>query len=189
MMAVAAAAFSRGRSAALFVVSGIATGSLVWAAAVALGLGALFEAFPPLLTVLKFVGGAYLIYLAGRAVVTAIRGTDTVVKSGNGTALSPVAAWRRGCIVVLTNPKAALMWSAIATFLYGAGLGGREVLLFGPLVALSAALIYGSYGLLFSSGLAMKTYQRFARWIELVFGAAFGTLGALLVADGVRSLR
>lgn len=188
MMAVAGAALRQGRGAALLVVSGIATGSLVWAAAVAIGFGALFSAVPALLTLLKFAGGAYLLYLAVRAVVAAIRGSAVSIRDGSEE-LSPLGAWRRGCLVVLTNPKAALMWSAVATFLYGAGYSNLEVLGFGPLVALSAALIYGTYGLLFSSGLAVSAYRRFARWIEAVFGALFGALGVMLLADGVRSLR
>ena len=91
--------------------------------------------------------------------------------------------------VVLTNPKAALMWSAIATFLYGAGLPMLAVLAFGPLVAISATIIYGGYGVLFSSPLAGRTYARFARQVELLFGVAFGTLGGLLLLAGVRAMR
>ena len=91
--------------------------------------------------------------------------------------------------MVLTNPKAALMWSAIATFLFGAGLPMLAVLAFGPLVAISALLIYGTYGLIFSSRIAGEFYRRFARAIEFVFGATFGVLGWLLVLAGIRALR
>lgn len=188
MMAVAAAAFAQGRSAALLVVAGIATGSLIWAAAVAVGFGALFTAVPVLLTVLKFVGGAYLAYLGIRALIAAFRGTAGSLAASRDR-MSLTGAWLRGILVVLTNPKSLLMWSAIATFLYGSGYSSVQVLEFGPLVALSAALIYGGYGLLFSSGLAMAAYYRFSRWIEGVFGMIFGALGVTLIADGIRSLR
>jgi threonine/homoserine/homoserine lactone efflux protein len=188
MMAVAEAALGQGRRAALFVVAGIATGSLAWALLMALGLGAVFHAFPALLTVLKFVGGAYLGYLGLRALVSVRRG-----KSLNPVPLagerSSVAAWRQGLLVVLTNPKAALMWSAIATFLFGAGLGGLEVLAFGPVVALSATAIYGTYGIIFSTGVALGFYQRFARVIQALFGIIFGGLGAALIWSGLRDLR
>ena len=62
-------------------------------------------------------------------------------------------------------------------------------LVFGPLVAISALLIYGGYGLLFSSRIAGHLYERFARAIEFVFGAAFGALGGVLVLAGIRALR
>ena len=188
MFAVIAVALGRGRRAALLVVSGIASGTLVWAALTALGLGALFTAVPALLTLLKFVGGAYLCVMGYRGLSAARRGDAAALRSETRP-LSDLAAWRRGFFVVMTNPKALLMWMAIATLLFGAGLGGGEVVLFGPLVALSATLIYGAYGVLFSSGPASRGYARFWRWIEAAFGTAFGALGLTLIVSGLRDLR
>ena len=188
MMAVAGAALKQGRGAALLVVSGIASGTVVWCVGTAFGLGTLFAAFPALLTVLTFVGAAYLFWLAGRSILSAWRGNATGFKA-NAETLTAWGAWRRGLTVVLLNPKAALMWSAISTFLYGAGAPMTAVLILGPLVAASALLIYGAYGLLFSSRLAGTVYARFSRVIEFIFGAAFGALGALLLLAGVRAMR
>ena len=64
-----------------------------------------------------------------------------------------------------------------------------SVLAFGPFVAVTATLIYGAYGLIFSSSIAGRFYRRFARGVEFVFGAAFGALGAVLLATGIRALR
>lgn len=188
MFAVIETALGRGRRAALLVSVGIASGTLVWAALASLGLGAVFAAAPALLTALKFIGGAYLCYLGFRALRTALGGTDAAPRPET-RALSDIAAWRRGFFVVVTNPKALLMWLALATFLFGAGLNPGQVLAFGPVVALSAALIYGFYGVMFSTRLASRSYARFWRWIEAAFGIAFGALGATLVFSGIRDLR
>jgi threonine efflux protein len=188
MMAVAALALGQGRKAALLVVAGIATGTLVWAAAVVLGLGALFAAFPLLLTLLKFAGGFYLLFMGFKALHTIFSGKAPAVRAATAT-LSDRAAWRRGFFVVMTNPKAALMWSALATFLFGSGLNGMQVLAFGPVVALSAMAIYGTYAILFSTGMAMRAYTRFWRMLEAAFGLAFGALGATLLIWGVQDLR
>ena len=188
LMAVADAALGQGRRSALLVVSGIASGSLLWALLTALGLGALFEVYPILLTVLKFAGGGYLLYMGLRALWAIRKGQGMLLATGTGQ-LSDFAAWRRGFVVVMTNPKAALMWSAIATFLFGAGLTQWQVLAFGPVVAISALAIYGTYGMLFSTGMAMSVYDRFARAIQAVFGVAFGALGGALVWSGIRDLR
>lgn len=188
MFAVAEAALGQGRRAALMVVAGINTGMLVWATGVAIGLGALFEGLPMLLTALKFVGGAYLIYLAFKGLKAAIAPGGPTVRAAKGR-LSDIAAWRRGFLVIMTNPKAALMWSAVATFLFGMGLSNVEVLAFGPLAAASGLAIYGTYGLLFSTGLATRVFQRFWRIIEAIFGTAFGALGAMLFVSGARDLR
>ena len=106
MMAVAGAALKQGRSAALLVVSGIATGSLVWAALTAFGLGELFRRFPHLLTALMFLGGAYLLWLAVRSLLSAWRGEIGGLRA-NAEQLSSLGAWWRGLLVVLTNPKAS----------------------------------------------------------------------------------
>ena len=188
MMAVAGAALKQGRSTSLFVVSGIATGSLVWAALTAFGLGELLRRFPQLLSAMMFVGAAYLLWLAVRSLIAAWRG-DFKGPQANADQLTPLGAWRRGLVVVLTNPKGALMWSAIAAYLFGAGLPMLSVLAFGPFVAVTATLIYGAYGLIFSSQLAGQFYRRFARGVEFAFGAAFGALGAVLFATGIRTLR
>lgn len=188
MMAVAGAALKQGRTTSLFVVSGIATGSLVWAALTAFGLGELLRRFPQLLSVMMFVGAAYLLWLAARSLIAAWRG-DFKGPRANAAQFTPLGAWRRGLVVVLTNPKGALMWSAIAAYLFGAGLPMLSVLAFGPFVAVTATLIYGAYGLIFSSQLAGQFYRRFARGVEFAFGAAFGALGGVLLATGIRTLR
>lgn len=190
MMAVASTALADGRRAALLVVAGIVTGVLVWTVLVAVGLGALFHRLPALLTILKFLGGAYLLYLGGRGIAAALRGGDRPGSiSPRRAGVSAVAAWRRGLLVVMINPKAALMWSAVATFLFGSGLAATEVLAFGPIAAVSAALIYGLYGIAFSSRGAVAAYLRFSRWIEGVFGLVFGALGGTLLAAGAADLR
>ena len=188
MFAVIETALGRGRRPALLVVAGIASGTLVWAALAALGLGAVFAAVPALLTALKFIGGAYLCYLGFRGLRATLRGTEAALRAET-RAMSGFAAWRRGFFVVMTNPKALLMWMALATFLFGAGLNPGQVLLFGPAVALSATLIYGFYGVMFSTGLASRGYARFWRWIEAAFGAAFSALGLTLLISGLRDLR
>ncbi|MGF1551114.1 MAG: LysE family translocator [Paracoccaceae bacterium] len=187
LAAVASVALAQGRAAALMVVAGVASGVLVWAALAAAGLFALVEAYPLSLTALKLVGGGYLLWVALKALRAAWRGgAGAIVPAERRRTLR--AAWRHGVMVVLTNPKAALMWGAVAAFLFGAGLDGWQVLAFGPVGAVSAALIYGAYALAFSSGLARRAYARAARLVEAAFGAVFGALGAGLVASGLREI-
>ena len=92
-----------------------------------------------------------------------------------------------GVVLAQAAPGPNLL--AVGTFLFGAGLAAWQVVVFGPLAALSAMAVYGSYAYLFSSGLAGRAYARFARWIEAAFGLAFGALGGRLLLDGVREMR
>jgi threonine/homoserine/homoserine lactone efflux protein len=188
MMAVAAAALGTDRRSGVATAMGIALGVFCWALLFSLGIGTLLIAFPETLTAMKFLGGAYLLYLGLRSLRTAARPA-----AGAGPArpepIAPAAALRRGLLVVMTNPKAALMWVAITMFLTSAHLTTVDFLLIGAGASASAMAIYGTYAVLFSSGVAVRAYTRFFRIIEASFGALFGVIGAKLVVDGIRSVR
>lgn len=189
LLAVAGAALGQGLRTALFVTMGIATAVLFWMTATTFGLTALLSLYPSLLTVMKLVGGAYLCFLAFKALHSAWRGEG----KGMGVQATPVTwapreAWRRGLLVNLTNPKSALFWGALTTFMFGAGLSPAQVLGFAPIGSVSALVVYGVYALLFSTHTVRRLYARFTRSMDLLFGAAFGALGGSLIVDGVRGL-
>ena len=188
LIAVANAAMGQSRRAAIFVAVGIATGAAIWVSLSALGIGAILEAHPALITVLKFGGGTYLLWLGIKGLIAAKKG-EKVHVDNVGQAASEVACWSRGLLVVLTNPKAALGWAAIASFMFGSGLSAMQVAAFAPIATASALLIYGGYGILFSTGTAVRTYQRFWRIVEAIFGGFFGVMGASLIVAGARDLR
>ena len=98
-------------------------------------------------------------------------------------------AFATGVLVVLTNPKAALMWVAVSIFLASANLTNAQFLIIGLCISLSAMAIYGTYALLFSTGVAIRTYGRLVHAVEATFGLLFGALGARLLADGLKELR
>jgi threonine/homoserine/homoserine lactone efflux protein len=187
LMAVAGAALGQGRRSAFFLTLGVATAIFIWVTVAAFGLATLLKLYPSLLTVMKILGGSYLCFLAVKSLVAAWRGGDPRIQAHHAD-WTPLGAWRRGLLVNLTNPKAALLWSAVATFLYGAGLSTSQVLGFAPVGFSSAVIIYGVYSVLFSSGLAKRAYARFARGIEILFGCAFGAIGGKLVVDAVRDV-
>ena len=187
-LAVTGVALSQSRQAALCVAAGIASGVLLWVSSFALGISALFQAYPAVGIGLQFVGGFYFLFVAFKAFRSS-RQKSTSQAAQPTTHLTLAAAWRRGFLVVLTNPKAALMWAAVTAFLSGSGLPPEGVLAFAPVGASSAFVIYGSYGVLFSTPLAIRGYNRVAGKIELLFGSLFGLLGVKFLTDGIRQLR
>lgn len=189
LAAVAAVSLAQGRRTAMWIVAGISSGMLVWSLATALGLGALIEAFPQSLLILKFLGGGYLLFLAVKAARATLKHGGQTTFSLEKTSLTNHQAWMRGVLVLLTNPKAALMWAAVASFLFGQGLSAWHVIGFGPLGALSGMVIYGGYAILFSSGWAMRGYARFSRGVDGIFAGAFGLMGGSLIWDGLRQAR
>lgn len=186
LLAVASIALSRGRTAAIMVAAGVASGVWIWVSVCVFGVASLFERFPQLLTVFQILGGGYFLFIAWRSLRALRKGKISMIRADDSEpGLS--AAYRRGLMVVLTNPKAGLMWMAITTFLFGAGLTESEVIWFTPIGSLSAFIVYSIYGWVFSTGVARNFYQRSAKAFEAVFGALFGFLGLSLIAEGIGS--
>lgn len=188
VVAIAGAAMGHSRQAAIMVAVGIATGAAIWVTLVALGIGRLIEAYPQSVTMLKLVGGSYLLWLGLKGLRAAWQGKAVDLR-GDRKTVSLRRAWMKGLLVVMTNPKVALGWAAIASFLFGSGLSTLQVAAFAPLASLSAIGVYVGYALLLSTGGVVRAYQRFWRAIEGVFGSIFGTMGGSLVLSGIRDIR
>jgi threonine/homoserine/homoserine lactone efflux protein len=112
---------SLGRAAGLASVGGVAIGNLANAALASLGLAALMAASAAAFTVVKFLGAAYLVFLAVqtlRAKPDAQSGTGEI---GAAEAVGAVAhvghltarLFRDGFLVALLNPKTALFFAAL----------------------------------------------------------------------------
>ncbi len=112
---VTSSAVSRSRRHALFTGFGIATGSLIWASAAALGIASVFEALPALGFVLKLVGVAYLLYLG----ISLLRSKGfRLVQDRELAAVRASSGFRRGLLVNMTNPKSATYYASVfAAFL------------------------------------------------------------------------
>ena len=188
MMAVSSISLGSGRRAGALTAAGVASGVFVWAVLFAFGIDAFLAAFPQTITAMKLIGGGYLLYLGLRSLRSAFNGSGQTAAVADRRAAYG-QAYRTGLLVVLTNPKAALMWVAVSMFLASAQLSNAQFLLVGLCVSASAMAIYGTYAWLFSTGVAVRAYRRLFRAVDGLFGAVFGALGAKLVTDGIRELR
>ncbi|AYR19889.1 LysE family translocator [Alcaligenes faecalis] len=91
-------------------IAGAALSDLILIAAVGGGLGALLLASEQLFSVVKWIGAAYLMYLAYRLWHAPVRSIQTEAPLGN--TLSGRAAFLRSLLVALSNPKGLLFFSA-----------------------------------------------------------------------------
>ncbi len=188
LIAVASVSLAQGRVPGLFVVGGVSSGMLVWSLATAYGLGTVLAWFPWSLNAMRIIGGCYLLWLAFKGLMAVFQNRPGSIAPAK-TERTNTQAWLRGFLVLLTNPKAVLMWAAVATFLFGAGLSPEQVLLFGPVGAVSGFVIYGTYAWLFSTNIANRIYTRFSRSVELLFSTSFAALGGKLLLDGLKEMR
>lgn len=95
---------------AAFAAIGVAAGCLVWGAVAAVGLSALLAASRPAYATLKWVGAAYLIWLGLKSLCRPRSqfksGPPASLERGSGAA----AAFRRGLLTNLLNPKVGVFY-------------------------------------------------------------------------------
>jgi threonine/homoserine/homoserine lactone efflux protein len=184
MLYVAARGASEGRAAGVASALGIAAGTLVHIALVALGLAALLSAVPVAYTIVRLAGAAYLVYLGVHALVRpALLAKRT---------LAPASRWvvfRQGVVTNVLNPKVALFFLAfLPQFVDPArGDAGLQVLALGLLFDTSGTLVnlavaFGASG----AAARLRRSARAARLLERATGVLFIALGARLALAGRR---
>ncbi len=102
---------TEGFAAGAMLAVGIGEGAVFWASAAMFGLNIVFAAAPALLWALKIGGGAYLVWIG----IKLWRDAKTPFNTEDTRALprSPMSAFRLGLVTQLSNPKPAVMFSAI----------------------------------------------------------------------------
>jgi threonine/homoserine/homoserine lactone efflux protein len=94
----------------VFLAIGIGMGAVFWAVLALTGLAVLFTIAPTLLWVFKIAGGLYLVYMAWGM----WRQADAPLPDQTGIPpRSPLSAFRLGLFTQLSNPKPAVLLSAI----------------------------------------------------------------------------
>ncbi|MFI5766441.1 LysE family translocator [Streptomyces sp. NPDC051563] len=96
---------------------GSGIGSLVWAAIVALGLGAVLERSASAFLVVKVIGGLYLLYLGVTGFIEFVRGEEVSAaappRDGPPPPRGTRAALNSGLFSCLLNPKVGLFFLAV----------------------------------------------------------------------------
>ena len=181
-------ALGGGTRSAFFASLGICLGTLIWGTASALGVSVVFARSALAFAALKYVGGAYLLYLGARAIGGALR------RSGGpeGPPLRPIpenerrgpsrsAAFLQGLLTNLLNPKVAVFY---LTFLPQFVAADRSVLTQSVFLAAThvvMGLIWLTiYARFIDRMAAVLLTERVKRRIEAVTGAVLMTLGIRL---------
>lgn len=178
-MAIMGVAMSRGRLPALSLAAGVVTGSMFWATLAATGLSAILATYANLLTIIRIVGGLYLLYLAWKAAKSAMAARpDPSVASNSATGM---ALYRRGLFLHLSNPKAIMAWIAIMSLgLQPGAPGGLLPMILLGCVSLGIAIFCG-YALVFSTPPMVRAYGRARRPIEGAVAIFFAYAGMRLI--------
>ncbi len=161
----------QGRSAALVTSLGIACGSATLNLLTLIGVGLLLSQIAWAMTALKFIGAAYLLYLAyGAAKKVANPPAVTIadVPVENRTRL-----FVKGYLLQVTNPKAIVFWLAIAAVGATAGGGLPVIALFVAGGWLISFVCHAAWSVLLSAGQFRRLYARARRGVEASLGMFF----------------
>ena len=183
IMAVIGTSMSVNRRSGLALATGVASGSFCWAVLTVVGLSALLSQFAYALTVIKIVGGLYLLWLAYKSFRAAASYQNLKATQLNGSPPSPVAYYLRGLFVQMTNPKAAFAWIAITSLglEHGAPTWVGIAIIIGTFL-MSLAMHWG-YAIAFSTPLMVRVYSKSRRYIQFALGSFFAFAGIKLLRD------
>lgn len=179
-------ALSLGRRAALISVVGNATGMYVQVVLVSLGLGVLLEQSIVLMTVVKFAGAAFLIYLG----IQAIRHrNDAAAPVEKVRPAGVVRTFFEGSFVGITNPKTIVFFLAILPQFVDSSTGaavGLQMLLLGGIFVTLCVIFDSGYAL--AAGAARDWFGKSPKRLSnlgVAGGIAMIGLGVGLAATGV----
>jgi threonine/homoserine/homoserine lactone efflux protein len=160
---------------ALVASAGISLGLMVHVLLAGLGLGALVNSMPWLFDVIRWMGVAYLLYLAWGAIRNGAVSTE-------GPARPTRMAFRDGMVVNLTNPKVILFVLAfIPQFIDPARPGLTQFMILGLAISLGGLMINGLAGQL-AGGIGRRFAGKggFARWLNRISAGIFALLALRL---------
>jgi len=177
-LAVSTTAMAGGARAAAQLGVGLAVGLGFWGLVAAAGLGAVLVQSSVALTVLRWFGGAYLLWLAwqsARNAMVPVAGVDRI------TPVSGSKLMLRGLVLNLSNPKAVLAWISVLALGVGSAEGNPGLAMTTALCAALGLVIYLAYAVLFSQAAIRSAYSRARRAIDGMVAAFFGYSGLKLI--------
>lgn len=144
MMFTLASGLSGGPRAGVAAAVGISAGVLVHVALAAAGLAALLDAYPAAFHAIRYIGAAYLLWLA----VASWRADPETAKAGG--ARNMAGAFKRGFVTNMLNPKVALFVAAFLPQFTDPMIGPiwHQIIALGLLLAAGGVVTDGAYGVL-----------------------------------------
>ena len=186
MLLIASRSVSQGRASGFATLAGIQVGTYCHALAAALGLSQLFLAVPLAYDVVRYVGAAYLLYLAWQT----FRSTGAVHAPAAGLRRYPIGSvFRQGLVTNLLNPKMVLFVLALfPQFVQpSAGSVAVQIMLLATVLNCIGFVVNGIVIVTASRlGRAFSGRRRLNRAPQFLLGAVFAGLALKLAFDGRR---
>jgi threonine efflux protein len=175
-ISTATVALRQGRRTGLLYGLGLSFGLMFWGLVAASGVGAVLQSSLLVLTLLKVLGGLYLLWLAfqsGRSALRPETGTQVISEGRNW--------FLRGLLLNLSNPKAVVAWMAALSVGLDTTSDGGSLLVATAACAAIGFATYALYAVVFSIRGMMIGYMRFRRATEGTVAALFAVAGFGLI--------
>ena len=173
---------SQGKIAGISTASGLCTGVLVHTTAAALGVSAIVYQSALAFTVLKYLGAAYLLYLAWQA----LREGERVLSSGPAQITDFRALYKKGIFMNVLNPKVALFFLAFLPQFVNLEAGGvsTQMILLGIIFMVQALLIFSVISV-FAGTIGNKILERpgIGKYINWGKAGVFTAIGIQLAVS------
>jgi threonine efflux protein len=177
------AASDQGRSAA-YAALGVTLGALIWAVCAVLGVHAVFQLFPGLRLALQILGGLYLLYVASK-----LWRSGGPELNGKAQPISHAAAFRRGFLTNITNPKSALFFGSVFAAAFPAAPSHLLQVSAVVLIVLDALCWHMLLAYFFSREHVRLAYSNSRGLANRIAAVAVGALGVGLLTATVREAR
>jgi len=166
---------------------GMAVGNFVHTLAVALGLSALIIATPALFSSIRFLGVAYLLYLAWLSWRHPMQ-LDTSLQASPTNPQSSFSLFKRGALMNILNPKVALFFLAFFPQFVNQNSEQKALQIFalGTLFVIQTAIIFSAIAL--AAGKLQPLLQRVPpTYIAAITSAVFILLSIYLGLVGIQT--
>lgn len=177
---VSGVAARHSRRAGFMAAVGITASVALWSSAAALGLNVFLDRYPPVYSIIRFAGAAYLLWLGLSMIRAALIKSAGPNPSVRGGPIGDMAAVKRGFLVNIGNPKTIAYYTSIFAVLIPPETASTA------LFQIMLTALFVSFGWWFTVAAVFsivgvrQAFTRIGRAIDLIAGGAFVLFGLRL---------
>jgi len=178
VFAVLGRALNSGFRKSLFLIAGIVSGDLIYLTFALTGLTWVARNVNWIFTVVRVLGGLYLIYLGTKAILRKSHSSGSAVKDDR----THSACYMEGLIITLSNPKVILFYcSFLPAFMDLTTVSGSDIIMVVLIVSGTLSLVMTSYSVLAVQGGKVFRSDRGNRMLNRAGGGLMITAGSYMI--------
>ena len=169
------------RRVGVFTALGIALGTIIHVSAIFLGIGALIAETPLFLTIIKYLGASYLIYIGYRGIRTKKSSISSLGNLEHMKDISSFSALKIGFLTNILNPKAMLFFIGLFSLVISPDIPVYMMYIY-IFICVIETLLWFSFVAICLSGKSQRAkFRSISHWIERVTGMVAMSFGVKLI--------